>query len=36
VCRALNVERQGRALEPVDGGEMLAGVPLRLRLAFGG
>lgn len=35
VCRALNVDRIGRGLEPPHREEMLAGVPVRLRLALG-
>jgi hypothetical protein len=35
VCRALNVDRLGSSLESPHREEMLAGVPVRLRLAFG-
>jgi hypothetical protein len=35
ICRALNVDRTGRALKPPDREEMLEGVPVRLRLALG-
>jgi Phosphotransferase enzyme family len=35
VCRALNVERFARALDPPDRDHLLEGVNVRLRLAFG-